>query len=397
MSNQHVDFSSENFLRNPYPGYDVLRQQNPLTWDDDQAAWLVLGYQEARRLSRDERLSASTDMWPFVEPLARRHPGAAKQITDHYESWVLFSDGSRHTRLRSLVAPALSGEAAASQQEALRKRAGELLAAAGSSLDVVRDFALPLSRLSLAHVLGVPEERLAEGARWAAELVEFVNADLEEDQALRTACVISEMAAFVEDIKVRRPSPGSVGEALARGMETGELDAGDAAGMVGQMVSGVMGAQPYLVGNGVLLIWPTTPDGAAVTQPPGLASLVEEVLRLDPPFLIVPRTAAAPIPLGDVTIKPGERLGILLGAVNRDPRAFACPHRLDPAARRKPHMSFGTGVHYCLGSHLVRMFTQVALGELLAAFPPASTVLVTGHHEPYFGLRAPRAACLRRG
>jgi len=152
MDNRQVDFSADEVLRDPYPSYDTLRDTAPVLWDDVQQAWLVVGYPEARRLALDPRLSAGADMTPFVEGLQERHSDVAKKLKEHFESWMLFSDDPRHADLRSLIAPAMSTAVVSPYRQPLRDRARQLLASTGPDLDVVDDYAVPLSRLSLAQV-----------------------------------------------------------------------------------------------------------------------------------------------------------------------------------------------------------------------------------------------------
>jgi cytochrome P450 len=333
-------------------------------------------------------------MDPFVADLA--HPEERQLLKEHYESWMLFSDDPRHTRLRAAVAPALSADVVASYRAPLDERAHALLDRGGTRIDVLRDYAIPLSVLALAKVLGMDEQRLGDAKQWAADIVDFINIDLDTAQALRTAQDIRDMSRLLDEMLDSEPVPGSVGHATVRAVRSGTFTRLDAEGMIGQMVSGVVGAQPYLVANAVIGLWTGRPDRAGRGPDSSVAALVEEALRFDPPFLLVPRTASADIEIDDVVIRTGDRVGFLLGALNRDGRQFPCPHLFDPGRAGRSHMSFGAGAHYCLGSNFVRMYSEVALSSLLARFPVAASSLSAGEHAPYFGLRAPSAVVLQR-
>jgi cytochrome P450 len=398
MGNQRFDFSDEGLLRDPYPGYERLRSAGPVVWDDMAQGWFVTDYTQARQLARDERLSARVDRTPIVTALPVRLAKEAHRLKDHFESWMLFSDPPRHTRLRSRVAPALAGTTVDSYDPELRRRARELLALAGSELDVMSDYAVPLASRNLAQVFGVPEDMLAESPRWAHEIVAFLNIDFAQEQeageqATRTARVIDEISHFIDELCRVQPAAGSVGAALREALDIEEFDHSDAEGVVAQIISGTCAAQPYLVGNLAMALWKTTPTPVSDYD---YDNVVEEILRFEPSFLLIPRTATVDMEMGGSTIRGGDRIGVLIGAVNRDPAEFACPHAFDPGRVRNPHLTFGLRPHYCLGSSLVRVYARVALGELVAAFPPAVTSLRADRHAPYFGTRVPQGVRLSR-
>jgi cytochrome P450 len=107
----------------------------------------------------------------------------------------------------------------------------------------------------------------------------------------------------------------------------------------------------------------------AFATPASTEAHVEEALRLDPPLHLFTRYALEPVTLGGISLQTGDQVGLLLAAANRDPQRFSDPDRLDPGRERAPHMSFGAGIHFCLGAPLARLELQVALPILFARLP----------------------------
>src|SRR5690606_25538520 len=125
-----------------------------------------------------------------------------------------------------------------------------------------------------------------------------------------------------------------------------------------------------LIGNAVLALLRHPDQLARLRATPALApAAVEELLRFDSPVQATSRVSRAPLALHGRTIPPGEEIGLLLGAANRDPEAFAEPDRLDLARSDNRHVSFGLGVHFCLGAGLARLEAQLALTGLLERAP----------------------------
>jgi cytochrome P450 len=125
-----------------------------------------------------------------------------------------------------------------------------------------------------------------------------------------------------------------------------------------------------LIGNSVLALTQHREVLRRFAEEPTLAeSAVEEFLRFDSPVQIVIRSVPEECELAGVSIRPGSRLAVVLGAANRDPEAFDAPSHLDIGRQENRHLAFGGGIHYCLGAGLARLEAQVALASLVASHP----------------------------
>ena len=128
-------------------------------------------------------------------------------------------------------------------------------------------------------------------------------------------------------------------------------------------------ASVNVVGNGVAALLRHPAELARLRTERGLVpTAVEELIRYDSPLQLFERTATADVEIGGVTVSTGQKIAALLGAANRDPAVFAEPDRLDVGRADNPHISFGAGIHYCLGAPLARVELQVSLGTLVDRF-----------------------------
>jgi cytochrome P450 len=393
-----IDFTAGSVLGDPYPAYAAQRRSAPLAFEDSEEAWLVFGYDLMRLMAKNSALSAAADM-SFVDLLPAGDRWAAELLAEHYKSWLLFSDGDRHTRLRNMISPIIGPRWVNEvRPEVARRLYGELQQAPGE-LDAVSGYAMPVAQWTLSRALGIGEELLHAAPEWSAELLEFINVDITRAQALRTAAVIQDMGSVVGNLESLKPRTGSAGEIIVRMLHDGQLTAADATGVVGQLVTGFLGALPYLVANGAVALW------GYATEHPGdsvlsldFDLLTEEVIRYDPPFLLVARTATADVAINDCpVIYRGDRVGYMLGSINRDERTFPRADQFDPYRRGSPHLSFGAGMHYCLGAHITRAFVTAAFRALTAAYDPWRSVLAPVSFKPYFGMRMPRQVLISAG
>ena len=129
-------------------------------------------------------------------------------------------------------------------------------------------------------------------------------------------------------------------------------------------------ASVNVVGNGTHALLTHPGELARLRADPGLVpSAVEELIRYDSPLQLFERTATVPVPIGPVTVEPGQKIAALLGAANRDPAAFADPDRLDLGRSPNPHLGFGAGIHFCLGAPLARVELQASLTTMRTDLP----------------------------
>ncbi len=212
----------------------------------------------------------------------------------------------------------------------------------GSRLDLVREVAYPLTLHTIAGLLGVPVS--PDFVWWTEAITSFFGTFAADDTEFRLA--LKEMRAFF-----LRERPAAFDSA---GLTDDEL----VSFCTLLLINGHETTKTLLVNAMLCLV--------SRPRPADLPPAVEEVLRYLPPTGGTDRFVTRPVTLGGAELQPGQRVVAMISAANRDPSVFADPHTFDPGRTVNPHLSFGHGIHFCLGAHLARMEVRIALAALLA-------------------------------
>lgn len=323
------------FERDPYGVYARLRDAAPIHWDG--MAYTASGYAEVAALLKDKRLTVDPRQLDIA-----RDPRADNAVTNRAPN-MLGLDGAEHARLRTLVNRAFTPSSVNAFRPRIEAVAQTLVADLPQAFDAVERYAKPLPTIGIAEYIGIDASRHEEFKLWTDTLLmqgypipspEQWDAIIEADEAMREC-----MRGVVGD-RQKNPQDDFVSRLIDSEASEGE---------VVEMCSLLVGAGNFtttdLIGNALLQF--TEADRNRVPE------FVDEVLRLDPPSQSVRRWAVEDIDIAGTTIKAGGHVVLFIGAANHDPEAGA-------------HLSFGRGVHHCLGSALAKLEVEVAL----AAFPP---------------------------
>ena len=359
------------FQADPYPVYDRIRPASPF-FHDDWGLTFFARHADVDALLRDRRLGR--DVRHVMEPpedLRRR------LYPPQYPTWTRTIRGSfidleppEHTRLRSLVAKAFTRRHIDRLRPRVEGLAERLLdrALAEGGMEVIADFATPIPLMTIADLLAIPEPDRQRLLAWSHAIVRLFEPGATSDEGRAAERAVTEFVEYVRRLVLaRRAEPG---EDLISAMATVEI-AGRRLSDDEVVSSAILTlnagheATVHAIGNGALALLRHPDQFDLLREEPGtVATAVDELLRFDAPLQMFERWVLEDMEWNGYRLTKGGKVGLLFGAANRDPDAFADPGRLDLRRRGNPHVSFGAGIHFCAGAPLAWMELEVAFAAL---------------------------------
>ena len=365
---------------NPYPKYAELRAQDPLHWSPLMEAWVATRYDHVDAMLRDQKRFSN-------DPRQRQRTRAARPTVENPGGQsMLFVDPPEHTRLRALVNKAFTPQAIAALTPRIQAIVQELLdeIPEPSHFDLIDTLAYPLPVIVMAELLGIPPQDRAQFRHWSnrrARVLEPTITPREIQEANRAAYELD--AYFRGVIQARRLEPrDDLISTLVATEESGDtLTQDELLVMLRLLLIAGNETTTNLIGNGMLALLRYPDQLQKLRETPDLIdTAVEEMLRYDTPVQLDFRTALEDVEIGGRRITRGQGIMLLLGAANHDPEVFHAPEQFDIARREASHLSFGRGVHHCLGAPLARTEARLAFTGLLERF---STIRLLTEYPPF--------------
>ncbi|GIG59278.1 cytochrome P450 [Longispora fulva] len=354
---------------------DGLRERGDVHFDDKVQAWQVMGYDDVNTVLTDS-VTFSSD----VSALAPKQ-----------EDFDLFKRGNfvrlddpEHRKLRGLVSQAFTPKMIAGLEPRIAEVTTRLLdeadAAGGDRFDLIDSLAYPLPFIVIAELLGIPASDQLLVRRVADTFFEIHNTDPDEsltelgDKAVRNvAPLIRELNTYVLDfVRRRRAQPGDddlTSKLMAVEVDGERMEDEEIVGFIGLLLLAGHVTATSTLGNTVLA-FEENPDAAALVRADMslVPAAIEESLRFRPPFPRLGRTATKDTVLGGQEIAAGDFVLSWLTTANRDERVFTEPDRFDILRTSNPHLTWGKGIHFCLGAPLGRLEVKVALRILMERY-----------------------------
>lgn len=376
------------FVQDPCIAYAAIQAVYPTFFWEDYGLWCMSGYDTVNRLLRDRRFGRE-NRWgpPMVDVAGREHLADFDAIERHS---LLEREPPVHTRLRGLVNRAFVSR----QIERLRPRV-ETLAhklidgfEAGGEADLLPAFATPIPVTVIAEMLGVPVDMGPQLVAWSNRMVRMYthrpSLAVQEDANAASR----EFADFLRDyVDRRRAAPGDdLLSLLISASESGErLSEDELLTSVILLLNAGHEATVHQTGNAVKTILEQGGDPRRFFGDAAAADAsIEECLRFDAPLHMFTRYAYETVEIEPgVVLQPGEQVALLLGAANNDPAAFVAPRSFNPARADQKNVTFGAGIHFCIGAPLARLELQVALKVLFARLPGLRLVETPAYRDNY--------------
>jgi cytochrome P450 len=366
------------FYENPYDQYAELRENDPV-FRSPLGSWVITRWADVHTILRRPGMSVEdrnvNGDSTRRDRLADLVPG--REVRRSLA--ILNIDPPDHTRIRRLVSRAFTPRSV----EQIRERTGLLvdeilddLATRGEPVDLISELAFPLPFAVISEMLGMPEGDRAQLRTWSHTVTQILDPILAMENAAAIFEAIDQMNAVVADAitwKRGRPDDDDLLQAMIRAEDDGDVLSDEE--LVANVVLLYLAGHETtvnLIGNGVTALLRDRPQLERLVADPSLdANAIEELLRYDSPVQFSRRVAMDDFEIGGEQIRAGEMVMTCLGAANRDPRKFGDDaDRLDLGRETaREHVSFGSGVHHCLGAALARLEGQEVIGRLVRRFP----------------------------
>ncbi|MEU4571039.1 cytochrome P450 [Nonomuraea sp. ATR24] len=365
------------FVAHPYGVYAELRREAPVSFFEPTGQWLVARHADVNALLRDRRLGRS-----YLHVATHEEFGKEPEPEFQEPFWRVIRAGMLdveppvHTRLRRLVSKAFTPRMVESLRPRVRAIAEGLVDAyvERGGGDLIAEVAEPLPVTVIAEMLGIPDADRHLLRPWSADICGMYELNPSE-QAQHTAVrAASEFAAYLKELaRERKERPGD--DLISALAAIDELTEDELVGTCVLLLNAGHEATVNVTGNGWWSLFRNPGELARLRADRSLLpTAVEELMRWDTPLQMFERWVLEDIEVGGVAIPRGVEVALLFGSANRDPEVFDDPDRLDVGRVDNPHISFGAGIHFCLGAPLARIELIESFGALLERAPKLELV-----------------------
>ena len=350
------------FVQNPYPFYEVARSHGPFFHWVDYNLTCTTSAAACNAIFRDRRFGRESPT-----PLA---------IADHLAPFyaveahsMLELEPPRHSRLRGLVLRAFTSRRIAALGPEIATLSHQLIDTfPAGDFDLLQHFGTKLPVIIIARLLGVPEAMSDDLVKWSNAMVGMYMANRDraaEDRAIAATLAFTAFLRGYIDQRRQKPADDLITHLIAAEAEGDRLTTDELISTCILLLNAGHEATVHTIGNGVKTLLETQTQAALSDPDPA----IEEILRYDPALHMFTRWAYETVEVMGHTFRRGDQIALLLAAANRDPANWDAPATFDPARIPKPHVSFGAGLHFCVGAPLARLELQVALPILFERLP----------------------------
>ncbi|MET8180121.1 cytochrome P450 [Streptomyces sp. NPDC005336] len=365
------------FVADPYPAYAALRERGRAHYFAPSRQWLIPHHEDVRALLTDRRLGRT-----YLHRFTHEEFGRTAPPPEHEPFHTLNDNGMLdleapdHTRLRRLVSKAFTPRTVEALVPTIERIAAELVDAflASGGGDLIAAVAEPLPVAVIAEMLGIPPADRAPLRPWSADICGMYELNPGEETARRAVRASLEFSAYLRElIAARRKAPGEdlISALIAAHDEGDRLSEQEMISTCVLLLNAGHEATVNTTGNGWWTLFRHPGQLALLRATPDalLPTAVDELLCYDTPLQLFERWVLDDIEVGDTVIPRGSEVALLFGSANRDPARFDHPDTLDLSRTDNPHLSFGAGIHYCLGAPMARRELIASFGALLRKAP----------------------------
>ena len=362
---------SPDFIADPYPFYHRLRAIDPMHLSP-RGFHVASRHADITSILRDKRFGKD-----FIGRMTRRYGPQKEPVYRSMSRWMLQQDPPDHGRLRGLVVRAFTAQRVEDMRPRIQQIVDKIIdrVEPRGHMDLIADFAFRLPVTVICEMLGIPDEHLEPfltSSRGSGRLLD--PAPLTKDEINQhNAFNLASAEYFRSLFELRRRQPGSdLTTQLVQAEEDGsKLSNEELTANIMLLFGAGHETTVNLIGNGLLALHRHPDQLRLLTSDPWrAANAVDELLRYDSSVQVTSRTTLEDVDdIGGIPLAKGQSVLCLLGAANRDPAIYPNPDRLDITRTNIRPLSFGGGIHYCLGAQLARIEGEIAIGTLLRRLP----------------------------
>jgi cytochrome P450 len=397
-----ASFLSSQYYLNPYPTLREMQKESGIVFSEQINAWIVTSYDLVEEGLHSDLFNASERMTVAASHFSAEERKQYSEIITVLNNWIVFQDPPNHTRLRRLISKSFTPRTVAALEPEIEKVVAELLDAATKkeSFDLVGEFSFHLPAAVICILLGIPLEAKSNLKRWSDGVAGFsANARVTSEQAAHANAMALEAKEYLFALFAElRKNPGEnlLSKLLLIEDEDSRLTDEELVGMSIQLFFAGFETTEGLIGNMVLALAQNPLEEEKLRANSELIEkTVEEALRYDSSILKQSRVASVDTVFGGVNIKKGDYLHFMIAAANRDPSKFTNPNSFDIAREDQGHLSFGHGIHFCIGGPLARLEARVALRQLLQRFSGFETLSEKVDYPEIFAIRKPKKLLIK--
>ena len=373
---------SDAFYDDPYPSFHALREHAPVKRMPDGSV-LLTRYADVIAVYKDPKTFSSDKHEEFGPKY-----GLGSKLFEHHTTSLVFNDPPLHTRVRRLIAGALTPRHIAAIEDGMIHLVDGLLdamqarAQQGETVDLIESFAALIPVEIIGNLLGVPHDERGPLRDWSLAILGALEPALSPQQHTRGNDAVRDMLAYLEGLVARRSAaPRDPETDVLTRLIQGEVVTGSG-GATERLLAGELlhncifllnaghETTTNLIGNGLrCLLSAPAQKQRLINAPELIKTAVEEFLRIESSNQLGNRITTVETRIGDTLLAPRTQVTLCIAAANRDPAQFADPDALDIARSPNRHVAFGSGIHQCVGMGLGRLEGRVAISRFLARFP----------------------------
>ena len=395
------DWEEDNFLTpsyfdNPYSAYKYMHESAPVFWSKKVSAWIVSPFLEVEEGLHGEQLIAKGRIAAAAShftPEEREQYPVSQWTLNRYMN---FQDPPDHTRFRRLISKSFTPRSISAMEPKIEALVSRLLdeVTKKETFNLVDDFSFQLPSLVICELLGMPVEKQEDLKRWADGLAGFIaSAQVTTEKAKFAESVALEAQEYLKQLfqEIRKnPGENLLSRVLTAPPEDDKLTDQELAALTVNLFFAGFETTEGLISNMVRAL-SDNPDQLELLRnnPELIEPAVEEALRFDSSIQKQSRIAGEDIEIHGQKINKGDYVHFMIGAANRDPLRFSNPERFDITRKDAGNVSFGHGIHFCIGAPLARLEARIAIRQLIERMPRIKVIAPLPRYAELFAVRKP--------